>query len=436
MKHRVLPLLLGLLLTGGAAYREGTAHRPVHDDSVLGFQHVLRVEARTPTEFEQDFDFVTRRIAATYAYFDAKATRWSDVPELYAADLRRVTNREEFIVLLERVIEELYDHHAQLIVNLEHSPRLVPSGTDLCAEWREDRAIITQVRENSDAERACLRHGTVVVEIDGVPIVEAVEGRLGRSYPGSVAAARDWALRALLAGRRSTPRVLQVEEHGIRRTVELPAADQLFEAEALLEAYEIRPGIGYIRFNNSLGNGATVAAFDRALNALRQTRGLIIDLRDTPSGGNSSVARGILGRFVKREQPYQKHELTLEERGTGIRRSWFELVSPRGDFAYSQPVAVLVNRWTGSMGEGLAIGFDATGTATVVGTPMAGLVGATMRITLPSTGIGINLPTERLYHVNGTPREEFQPVVLVDVAGAGPNDEPFMSGALQVLMKQ
>lgn len=393
--------------------------------------------AQTPTEFEQDFDFGIRRIAATYAYFDAKATRWIDVPELYAADLRSVTRREEFILLLERVVDELYDHHAQLTVNLERSPRLVPSGTDLWAEWREGRAIITQVRENSDAERAGLRHGAVVVEIDGVPIVDAVDRRLGRSYPPSVAAARDWALRGLLAGRRSTPRVLEIEEHrGIRRTIELPAADQPFEAEALLEAYEIRPGIGYIRFNNSLGNGATVAAFDRALDGLRRTRGLIIDLRDTPSGGNSGVARGILGRFVEREQAYQKHELTLEERDTGIRRSWFELVSPRGDFVYSQPVAVLVNRWTGSMGEGLAIGFDATGTATVVGTPMAGLVGATMRITLPRTGIGINLPTERLYHVNGTPREEFQPVVLVDVAGAGPNDDPFMSAALRVLTGQ
>jgi hypothetical protein len=49
--------------------------------------------------------------------------------------------------------------------------------------------------------------------------------------------------------------------------------------------------------------------------------------------------------------PYQKHELASEERMTGVRRSWLELVSPRGEFVYSKPVAVLVNRWTGSMGE-------------------------------------------------------------------------------------
>ena len=127
--------------------------------------------------------------------------------------------------------------------------------------------------------------------------------------------------------------------------------------------------------------------------------------------------------------------LPVEERNTGVRRSWLELVSPRGDVVYSRPVAVLVSRWTGSMGEGLAIGFDATGAGTVVGTRMAGLVGATMPVTLPRTGIGINVPTERLYHVNGTPREEFRPAVLVDVTRTSPGTDPFVEAALQVLRR-
>lgn len=48
---------------------------------------------------------------------------------------------------------------------------------------------------------------------------------------------------------------------------------------------------------------------------------------------------------------------------------------------------------------------------TVVGTAMARLVGATYRITLPETGIGIDLPAECAYHLDGTPREAFQPAV-------------------------
>jgi carboxyl-terminal processing protease len=251
-----------------------------------------------------------------------------------------------------------------------------------------------------------------------------------------VAAARDWALRAVLAGRHNTRRLFQLREGATNRTVELPAGDQFASAGTALTYSEIRPGIGYIRLNDSLGDDSVIGAFDRALSGFRDTRGLIVDLRNTPSGGNSGVARGILGRFVRVEQPYQKHVLPSEERDTGIRRSWLELVSPRGEFVYARPVAVLVNRWTGSMGEGLAMGFDATGAGTVVGTAMAGLVGATRRIALPHTGIGINLPAERLYHVNGTPREVFRPGVLVDVSRTDLGPDPFLAVALRVLAER
>jgi C-terminal processing protease CtpA/Prc len=383
--------------------------------------------------FQQDFDVAVESIASTYAYFDDKATRWHDIPALYAAERNAVRNRDELVALLERVLDELYDPHLQLTTNLARSPRLVPSGTDLWAEWLDGRATITQLRSGSDAERAGLRAGMVVLAADGRRIDAAVEARVGRSYAHSVPAARDWALRAVLAGRHDTPRLLEVRDGGATRTVELPAADQVGGTGALLDASEIRPGIGYIRINDSLGDGDLVAAFDRALDSLRHTRGLIVDLRDTARGGNSTVARGILGRFVERDLPYQKHVLTAEERETGIRRSWLELVSRRGDFVYSRPVAVLVGRWTGSMGEGLALGFDATKAGTVIGTAMAGLVGATTQVTLPHSGIGINVPAERLYHVRGTPREQFRPAVHVDVGRAAPGADPFVEAALRSL---
>jgi carboxyl-terminal processing protease len=258
---------------------------------------------------------------------------------------------------------------------------------------------------------------------------------MGRGYPHTTAAARDWALRSVLAGVHGVPRVLQLQVGQKSREFTLPAADQSFRGNEPISYSEIRPGIGYILLNDSLGNDATVPAFDAALAALRATHGLIIDLRDTASGGNSSVARGMLGRFVDRDMPYQKHILPSEERETGIRRSWLELVSPRGPFRYEHPVVVLVNRWTGSMGEGLAIGFDATGSARVVGTEMARLVGATYTLELPKTGIRANVPAERLQHVNGTPREQFRPAAYVNVDTAAAGDDPFIARALSELAR-
>jgi carboxyl-terminal processing protease len=143
---------------------------------------------------------------------------------------------------------------------------------------------------------------------------------------------------------------------------------------------------------------------------------MILDLRETPSGGNTTVARGIMGRFIEKEGFYQKHVLLTEEQRFGVRRSWMELVSTRG-VVYKQPLVILVNHWTGSVGEGIAIGFDALKRARIVGTPMAGLNGAMYSYQMPHSKIGLSIPVEQLYHVNGTPREAFRPTLLVTSLG-------------------
>ena len=60
------------------------------------------------------------------------------------------------------------------------------------------------------------------------------------------------------------------------------------------------------------------------------------------------------------------------------------------------------------MGEGLAIGLNAIG-ARVEGSRMAGLLGAIYDHRLERSGQVIKIPTERLYAVDGTPREHFVP---------------------------
>ena len=369
----------------------------------------------TRQQYEEDFDYLWRNIGEDYAYFDQKHTDWTRVREIYRPRIGAVRTQGDFVALLESVLEELYDFHTHLNTNTASSPRLVPTGADIWAKWINDKAIVTEVRPGSDAERAGIEPAMQIVSINGVSVEEAVDRRLGKSLRSIDQAAKNWALQVLLAGRRNEKRSIEVVINGARRLFSLDNQQAASNAKSLLEFRQIERNVGYVKINNSLGDTDLIKQFDLALAALRNTRGLILDLRDTPSGGNTMVARGIMGRFITRDMPYQKHSIPAEERRYKTKRSWIELVSPRGEFTYTAPVVVLVNHWTGSMGEGIAIGMDGMKRATIVGTEMARLVGATSSIKLPNTGIGVNFPTEKLFHVSGTPRENFVPPVRVNL---------------------
>lgn len=375
----------------------------------------------TLQQYEADFDYLWQSLADDYAYFDQKQTDWNKVREIYRPQLSAVKMRNDFVVLLEAVLEELYDFHAHLNTNTASSPRLVPSGADIWAEWINERAIITEVKPESAADKAGLRVGMEIVSVNGDAVAAAVSRRVGKAVRTSDKAVRDWALRSLLAGRHNENRSVAVRSNGEPKVFAIANEPDTGRTTArpLLAYRRVEKDLGYIRINNSLGDIELVKQFGLALTALRNTHGLILDLRDTPGGGNTTVARGIMGRFIKRDLPYQKHSIPAEERQYGVRRSWIELVSSGGDFTYSAPVVVLVNHWTGSMGEGIAIGMDGMKRATVVGTEMARLAGATSGIKLPHTGIGVTFPTEKLFHVNGTPREKFVPPVYVDLLKRG-----------------
>ena len=395
----------------------------------------------THQQYLEDFDFFWQTIRDNYGYFAQKQTDWARVRTHYRAQADTLSSRRAFVRLLENALAELYDNHAGLGTNRPDSRRLVPTGTDVWATFVKGQAVVQQVRAGYGAERAGLRPGAVIDTVNGMPVAAAMRPFLPQSLRAPDPAARDFALGQLLAGDHRTPREWRGQAGGCSFVVQPDVPMPLLETSRYAARLAVRRlgaagRIGYLKINNSLGDNRLIAQFDSALTSLQNTQSLVLDLRETPSGGNSTVARAIMGRFIGREAPYQRHELPNEEAQTGVPRRWLELVAPRGP-RYTRPVAILVGRWTGSMGEGLAIGFDALGRATVVGTEMAQLHGAIYSYKLPHSGIGFSFPVERLYHVNGQPREAYRPRVYVDLGPASKNNsasaDPVLLAALAAL---
>jgi len=364
-------------------------------------------------DYAGDFDHLWSTLDREYAYFATRDVDWKAVAAKFRPQAAAAKSRDEFVGVLEKTLETLTDFHLHLRTNTPQSTKLVPSGADIWAEWRGDRAVVTQVRSRYGAQAAGVRAGDEVVSLNGVPIAERVMRRMPccRKDPENV---RQWALLAELAGTHSQPRVLSLRRDGVEREARI---DVKFRPapEPIVSWRKLEGDVGYIRVT-AVGDSDAVPAFDAALEALKDTRGLILDLSETAAGGSTDVAEPILGRFFSKTVVYQAGK---PRTGPG----WRKELEPRGPFTYERPLVVIVGRWTASMGEGMTIGLDGTKRAAIVGTAMGRLEGAVFTGKMPSSGIGFNFPAERLFHVNGTPRERFVPPTIVDFEKIAPDKQ-------------
>lgn len=398
----------------------------------------LALNARSQTNGQQkygeDFNFFWQTFDDNYCYFEKKKINWNFIRPFYQAQVDTVSTRSGFVSVLERTLNELYDHHCSLHTNNSASRRLVPTSADIWAEFNGQKPVIVEVRKGFVAEKLGIRAGMEVIAINDVPVDKAILPFLSHTVNNE---SKSFALRLALAGDHVTKRKLTLKtENGIKDY--FPDEDVMMLENVnyndMVES-KLFGKIGYIRINNFLFDNELIQKFDSVLNSLLSTEALVIDLRETPSGGNTAVARAILGRFITADHFYQKHELWSEQKQTGIKRSWKEIVSPRG-VAYLKPLVILVDHWTGSVSEGITIGFDGMKRATVVGTQMARLNGAVETFQLPNTGIGVNITTERLYHINGSPREFFNPPVLVDVKNQASGNDVILQTALDYMRRK
>ena len=374
--------------------------------------------AADATGYRADAEAFVGLVNRRYAYLDRFAGGRFVLTPPIAAEADAVHDHESLLRFLEHGMALLVDHHAITGTAQDDSWALVPSYCDLWVVQDGAGYVVSDVREGMPAAGR-VAPGARVLAVDGLAIEAAIEGwwrELGVGEPGQEA--REFAARVLLAGRRDRERHLT-----IRQGANAPVTLTLPNVYAARRASGSQPAVSTRRvarvtrivLHDSLGEDTTIAAFDAAMAAVPTGDRVVIDLTDTGSGGTSTVARAIMGWFVTRPQPYQMHVSPEEFRQTGIARQWAEYVGPRAGKHFAGPVSVRVGRWTGSMGEGLAVGFAALGVP-VCGSPMAGLLGAIEDNRLAHSGLVVKFPTERLTTLDGTPRELFRPRPPEDAA--------------------
>ncbi len=376
-------------------------------------------DTRKDTHFsaQASFEELKNVLTQQYAYIDRPGVDVEALFSKFQDEAISSKTKQAFLDIAQKLLRHFYDPHLNLGPYNESDFSVFPTGSDIRVVYIDGKFIIEDVKSKAAADNAGIKPGAEVMSIDGTPIEQAIEMLFGNKVSELSLNQVNYGANVVLGGLRNQHRAIEIKTLNQLKTYDLPPSyksiNDMRDGPTLY--YSISNGIGLIKFNNSLGNSKTAAEFKKALSAMSDTTALIIDLRNTPSGGNTSTAEPIMGHFVDKKTTYQLYQ----QQAAGVRYQDAEMkkayVEPSSPY-YAKPFLVLAGHWTGSMGEGMTIGLDALGAKTIIGAPMADLLGGIKTVTLTNSNAWLELGFERLYHVNGSFREDFEPRILLKTA--------------------
>jgi len=168
--------------------------------------------------------------------------------------------------------------------------------------------------------------------------------------------------------------------------------------------------IGYIAIYG-WDDDSIPAACDAALEHMRDTRGLILDVR-LNGGGGEPLAGEVAGRFVKQPFVYAFDQYRNGPEHTNLTEKFERRVAPRGPWRYDRPVLVLIGQKCMSSNESFVGMMGGDPDAQTMGDHTCGSSGNPKIIRLPLE-VTVRLPQWIDYLPDGTPLDEhgFKPQI-------------------------
>jgi len=324
---------------------------------------------------ERAFDFVWDTIDEHYYDRALHGVDWRAAGARYRPLALAAPDDEAFWDVLDRMTGELHDAHTRvespLRVELRKRDESITLGFAFVPV--NERFVVTSVFVDSDAWWAGVRSGMTLISIGEEPARQAYEKMKAETRLDSTPQSRHQrALRRLLMG-----------EVGSKMTFTFERADASRFATTLrrqrlrvppMEIHRILPsGFGYLRFTEWT-IPLTLRALD-GLNALKETPGIVVDLRGNP-GGAAHAVNLMLERFYP-ERIETGRVITRTGKPVSLFFGTLEIIKLKrvvdGDKdAYRGPVVVLMNAQSASASELFAATLQATGRAKILGQPSCG----------------------------------------------------------------
>jgi carboxyl-terminal processing protease len=323
------------------------------------------------------FELVWQTVNETYFDPTFGGLDWNEARERYRPQVAAAQDHEVFYVTLNKMLFELNVSHIGVVPPGEEEqlePVLSAEGSiGMDVRLLDGDAVIVSCRPGWPAAEAGLRPGLVVERVDGKTVEQWADEVL--TIPP---------LHERNERKRLTAK-LQAQFYGtLDTTVELVYRDAHDEAHETViqraerdgkvdlgggvapfyvefESRRLDQDIGYIRFNAFIP--PVDQRFPEALQSLRGTRGLIIDLRGN-HGGVFEVRKPLAEQLVQEQVLFWSYR---------TRDSVEEVYLKPVQDAYGGPLVVLIDVMSASSAEEFSGALQAIGRAVVVGERSAGV---------------------------------------------------------------
>ena len=301
-----------------------------------------------------------------YTCFEIKGINWKTVGQEFLPRVEKVTNDQEFGLLCMELVARLEDSHASLQEGTAKLPEISLPQWDpgfACIEDDKGRPVVYYLDKGGAAEKAGIKIGMVVKSVNGRNAEDVIFDTM-QLYKKYIGYSSDQYLRYhahqffLRQMQQNSIVKLELSDlDGKVKNYELPAMYKMryiprlpVPKDGIADSGEVtwkmlNGDIGYIYVRRIKEN--LVNLLDKAVDELKNAKGIIIDVRGN-SGGGFDSSKAFLNFALDKDSE--------------------EPERPR----FKGPIALLIDSRCISAGEGWASWFVATGRAKLFGSATAG----------------------------------------------------------------
>jgi carboxyl-terminal processing protease len=370
--HFVLVLLVLTLAVPGFIFaqqrtqKSGASGSTTADSSYPGRRLARESATNATSGVERDFDEALRVIQGQYV--DGKKLNYNDIFKSAILGMLRSLDPHS----------NYYDREEFDELKTDQRSEYFGIGASIQNFIYGDQAdtYITATFDDSPANRAGLRFGDRIVEVDGVKMT-------GKS---------SLEVRDKIRGPRGTTVKLTLERAADKSIEKVDITRDAVPQPSIPDAYMLKPGVGYVDMTRGFNYTTTEELID-ALERLHRKgmTSLVLDLRNNP-GGFLDQAIHVAEVFLKSGQ------LILTQKGrNGFRDNTYQSHNPSPDLT---PLVILINENTASASEIVAGAMQDHDRALIVGQTSFGK-GLVQSIIPLEYGAGLTLTSAKYYTPSG-----------------------------------